>query len=357
MRFTSGRTAALAALVLPATAIAQAPLPAPAVDETLVPYASTASSVRLPDGRTLHLVCAGQGSPTVILAAGGGGNASFVWNAVQPGVAATTRVCSWDRAGLGLSSPSPARQTVDETTRDLEAALQAAGIAGPYVVVGHSTGGYDSLVFADRHPGEVAGMVLVDPTPLPDQARAGATPVIDAILGGKPAWAALLERCAAAIRAGAIGPQGPDPDGCFRTPPPPPDYPPALREAVVNSMAGATPAVIAIAMDDIAFHSSPEKLALDAGLATRSGRTYGSMPLVVLSAGEVGDSPQNPPEVNAELQTLLANKHLAHAQFATLSARGQQRIVAGSVHDIQHEKPQAVIDAIVEVVNEVRASR
>lgn len=354
MGFDNRCTAALAALLLPAIATAQAPAPAPAVDETLVPYASTEHSVRLPDGRTLHLVCMGQGSPTVLLASGGGGNPSFVWSLVQPGVAATTRVCSWDRAGLGLSSPSAARQTVDETTRDLEAALNTLGIAGPFVVVGHSTGGFGSLVFADRHPDDTVGMVLVDPTPLPGQEQAGATPIIDSIMAGTPPWVAALQKCAAAIRAGTVRPEGPDPDQCFSAPSAPPNYPPALREAVVAATAGAAPATIATAMSDIAFHSSPEKLALDAAFATRAGRTYGDMPLVVLTAGEAGTSPLNPAEVNAELSILLANKQLAHADFTTLSTRGRHRTVPGSAHDIPHDDPQAVIDAIAEVVREAR---
>ena len=109
-----------------------------------------------------------------------------------------------------------------------------------------------------------------------------------------------------------------------------------------------------MAMDTIAFHSSPAKLATDGAFATRPGRNFGAMPLVVLTPGEIGASPQNPPEVNAELQTLMANKQLAHAEFAALSTRGRHRTVPGSAHAIPHDAPQAVIDAIVEVVGEAR---
>ena len=188
----------------------------------------------------MHLVCMGQGGPTVILASGGGGNLSLHlehWSSpASPRPRASARGIA---PGLGMSSPSPAKQTVDETTRDLEAALQAAGIAGPYVIVGHSTGGFDSLVFADRHPSEVVGMVLVDPTPLPGQKRAGETPVIDEILAAHPPpWVTALERCAASIRAGTLKLGGPDPDHCLEPPPPPPDYPPALAEALNGTQGG-----------------------------------------------------------------------------------------------------------------------
>ena len=131
-------------------------------DMTLLPYASAEDAVRLPDGRVINMVCAGSGSPTVILTAGAG-NWSTTWNKVQPAIAERTRVCTWDRAGYGLSGPSPHVQTIDNTTADLEAALVAGEITGRYVVVGHSLGGLESLLFKDRQPANVVGMVLVDP--------------------------------------------------------------------------------------------------------------------------------------------------------------------------------------------------
>ena len=74
----------------------------------------------------------------------------FLRNKVQPAVAQKTRVCAWDRASWGLSSPSRQPQTADNRTSDLQAALKADGIKGPYVVVGHSMGGYESLLLKDR---------------------------------------------------------------------------------------------------------------------------------------------------------------------------------------------------------------
>jgi pimeloyl-ACP methyl ester carboxylesterase len=93
------------------------------VDEALAPYASVADSVKLRDGRELHFVCMGKGSPTVILTAGMGDFAGIAWSAVQPAMARITRVCAWDRPGFGLSDGDPVKQTVSTTTADLEAAL------------------------------------------------------------------------------------------------------------------------------------------------------------------------------------------------------------------------------------------
>src|SRR6185369_3246156 len=119
------------ALLSTSPAVSQGGAP-PAVDRSLLPYASTENSARLPDGRTIHLVCTGHGGPVVLLTAGGSGW-SISWAQVQRAVAAKTRVCSWDPAGLGLSDPSPQPQTSDNMASDLEAALKALHIDGPYV--------------------------------------------------------------------------------------------------------------------------------------------------------------------------------------------------------------------------------
>lgn len=113
-------------------------------------------------GRKLHLYCTGAGSPTVVLDAGLGNDWSS-WRLVQPRVAAFTRVCAYDRAGLGESDPAPAGPcTSADAVADLHALLGAVGRRGPYVLVGHSSGGHNVRLFAATYPGEVAGLVLVD---------------------------------------------------------------------------------------------------------------------------------------------------------------------------------------------------
>src|SRR5215831_16938356 len=83
-------------------------------------------------GRKLHLYCTGKGSPTVILIAGGSAF-SIDWALVQPKVAEQTRVCSYDRGGLGWSDPGLAEETVEETVSDLHALLHASGEKGPFI--------------------------------------------------------------------------------------------------------------------------------------------------------------------------------------------------------------------------------
>ena len=103
------------------------------------------------EGRTINLICLGNGSPTVVLTAGLG-SWSVVWRWVQPPLARGTRVCAWDPAGFGFSSPSSEPQDAVHLTEDLEQTLKDADVAGPYLMVGHSAGAFVALRFADRHP-------------------------------------------------------------------------------------------------------------------------------------------------------------------------------------------------------------
>jgi pimeloyl-ACP methyl ester carboxylesterase len=120
------------------------------------------------DGYQMHIYCIGEGDPAVILDAGMG-NSSLVWNLVQPEVAKFTRVCSYDRAGLGWSESrhgrlpfGVARRTTGQMVEELHLLLKNAHVPSPYVLVGHSLGGMNMRVYASTYPNEVAGMILVD---------------------------------------------------------------------------------------------------------------------------------------------------------------------------------------------------
>jgi pimeloyl-ACP methyl ester carboxylesterase len=326
-----------------------------AVDTSLAPYASTRDSARLPDGRIIHIVCMGRGSPVVILTAGAGGW-GIVWNKVQPAVAEKTRVCAWDRAGFGLSQLSPEPQTVDNTTTDLEVALKAGNIGGPYVVVGHSLGGLESLLLADRQPRNVVGMVLVDPT-VPDQTERfkRVAPGLSRGPAQENPAVALFHKCAAALRAGTVKAGGPDPDGCLRPPASPPEYPPELRAALNKRPSELSAETVASAMDFLAASASPQWLEADTKIAIKPERNYGDMPLIVLTAGETPSLPGQSDAVNAERSLQQAEFRRAHDDLAALSTRGVNRVVADSSHYIQQIRPQVVIDSIDEVVDEARA--
>ncbi len=112
-------------------------------------------------GYSLHIACQGTGSPTVIMEAGLG-EPSLNWALVQPQVATSTRVCVYDRAGLGWSDKSPKPRTANIMVDELHTLLKNANIEGPYIMVGHSTGGMLVRLYAHSYPTDVVGMVLVD---------------------------------------------------------------------------------------------------------------------------------------------------------------------------------------------------
>src|SRR5919112_2869137 len=125
--------------------------------------AATPPPGRLVDigGYRLHLWCTGNGAPAVILDTGLGGS-SADWGFVQPEVARFTRVCSYDRAGMGYSDRGPSPRTARRIASELAELLRRSGNAGPVVLVGASIAGFDVRLFASDHPDRVAGLVLVD---------------------------------------------------------------------------------------------------------------------------------------------------------------------------------------------------
>ncbi len=114
----------------------------------------------------LHIDCVGEGLPTVVLEAPATGM-SAAWGWVQPEVARLTRVCSYDRTGLGWSDAGDRPYQPSAGAGELHTLLQSAGEPGPYVVVGQGLGAAFAVLFAAQFGSDVAGLVLVDP-PAPD---------------------------------------------------------------------------------------------------------------------------------------------------------------------------------------------
>jgi pimeloyl-ACP methyl ester carboxylesterase len=113
------------------------------------------------NGHQMHLYCTGEGSPTIVLDAGMG-NYSTAWAKVQPELSKTTRVCSYDRAGMGWSTPGPDPRDANEIAAELHALLQKAGVSGPIVLMGHSMGGINIRSYASNYPQDLAGMIFIE---------------------------------------------------------------------------------------------------------------------------------------------------------------------------------------------------
>jgi pimeloyl-ACP methyl ester carboxylesterase len=340
--------------------------PAPTPEDGMTPYLTPQRGVHIEKGRTINLVCLGQGSPTVILSAGLG-SWSFMWGHVHPALAERTRVCAWDRAGYGFSSPSPEPQDIVHTTEDLERALQKAGIRGPYVMVGHSMGAYESLRFTDLHRQSVIGMILVDPD-IPDRAA------VDERIA--PQFAAVSraladqvvkqrQDCAAELRDGTLKSGTPQFERC--TAPPLPAFFPRLKAAIARLNADPARLLTQASLEkEHATGNSPREV-------INAQRHYDDMPLIVLTAGRDEASalsslsalpPGTPgagtPEELAQLREQIAlflrdGWGPAHDAYAALSTRGRHQLVPDSGHNIMVDKPAVVISAVIEVLNESQA--
>jgi pimeloyl-ACP methyl ester carboxylesterase len=296
-------------------------------------------------GFRLHLHCAGEGSPAVVLDAALGAS-SVSWSLVQPLLAATTRVCSYDRAGFGWSDAGPMPRTAGRMADELRTLLGRAGVAPPYVLVGHSFGGLVMRIFAARRPAETAALVLVDPAhpedwvkPAPkEQAR------IDRGVrlcghGARAARLGLARVVSLLVSAGALGAArglvtlatrgglSRQDEGILA---PVSKLPPAARKPLAQFW--TRPRFFDALGSQIESVCVSARETLDAGA---SG--YGDLPLITISS-------TNPGEYRLRQQEALAR----------LSTRGQHVMASNSGHWIPLDEPQLVVDIVRGAVVEVR---
>lgn len=235
-------------------------------------------------GRALFLRCQGTGSPTVVLEHGLGSDAT-AWRTVQEAVAEETRVCVTSRAGMGFSDPIPGDETrtAQDALEDLVSALDGADVSGPYVLVGHSFGGFVVRLFVDEHPDDVVAMVLVDSSHEEQTERQAQ--LLEQLLSPE-AWAEISQ-------AGEVG-------------------------------------------------ANPERMGVEAsGTQVAAAGKLGDLPLIVLEAG--GHDLQEQDEVQQAMADLWST---LQGELASLSTNSAHIVVPDSGHFIQTEQPDVVIDAI-----------
>jgi len=274
-------------------------------------------------GRKMHILCTGEGSPTVILESGLGD--SFVsWRKVQPQIAAYAHVCSYDRAGLGYSESSDEPRTSQVIATQLHALLQAAGIAPPYVLVGHSMGGYDVRLYTKAYPSEVVGMVLVDASH-PDQDNRF-PPDLKAMEGS---WQREQEFLKYTMPFGVPRLLGFCEDD------------PVERAAGCNWSS---------AREQVAeMKAFPESAA-----QTATAGSLGDLPLAVLSHDPDKLNTELPPDIAKPVNQLWEKMQ---EELAHLSTRGTQTISKNSSHYIQFDNPELVISTVRRIVEEARSTQ
>ena len=293
-------------------------------------------------GHSLHLYCTGEGSPTVILEAGGG-SFSLDWSLVQPEVAKSTRVCSYDRAGLGWSEPGPLPRSAGRIVSELHAMLQAAGEQGPYVMVGHSFGGMVVRLYAARYPGEIAGLVLVDAAYEYQWERLGAD--YAQIFSSERASLQVMTILTRLGLLRLLGPaMGEDsiPSWIKLLPQ---DILPARLVFLIRSVGYQTTYA-----EYQALKQSIAELKVEAG-------SLGDLPVVVMTSRhsidpDIALGPINLPEDRIEL---LNSQHVElQAELAQLSTRGQQVVEENSNHALTVYVYQSVVAFIQQVVGDAR---
>ncbi|MBL8213759.1 MAG: alpha/beta hydrolase [Bryobacterales bacterium] len=271
----------------------------------------------------LNLHCTGRGKPTVILEAGLADSLDS-WSRVQPGIARLARVCSYDRAGYGYSDAGPMPRTSERIASELHSALASAGETPPYLLVGHSYGGYNVRVFHGKYPQEVAAILLVDSTQ-EDQYR---------LL--PPAWVAM--GAAARLRASRQAFWAPLAIGL------------GVTRLQLRLQGRTVPPVILQSKYLRARASEFQNIEGSAEQARASGH-LGGKPLLVLTAGRLIDAALAA-ALSAEDQKAYQQTWITELQprLARLSSLGKQVIVPDSGHDIPSERPDAIIAGVRELI-------
>lgn len=216
---------------------------------------------------------------------------------VIPAVAKTTRVCAYDRAGLGRSDKAALPRTSRDVASDLHLLLAKAGIQPPYVLAGQSFGGMNVRMFTHLFPDTVAGLVLIDSS-LPD----------------------LYPELSKVLSAPSPGDK---------------DY-----ELIKGWREGS----------DLSQSREWVDLKANAALVRATG-SFGDRPLIVLTQSPQWNDPYAPDDIEPLIDAVSQR---LQAELARLSTRGKLIVASKAGHNIQADEPQLVIDAIVDVVRQVR---
>lgn len=277
-------------------------------------------------GYRLKLNCSGAGNPTVVLESGLG-DVSVEWEPVQSEVAKFTRVCSYDRAGYGGSDAGPKPRTSAQIAQELHSLLQDAAEKPPFILVGHSFGGYNVRAFNGRFSDEVAGLILVD-TVQEDQYK---------LL--PPVW----KQVGAALRA---------------------HYRSQARRApllvelgierlILQARGKAENSYLYLQSKYLAARSDElEHIQISAEQARAAG-SLGDKPLIVLTAGKkpaAGTLGLTEKDWD-EYQRVWADD--LQLRLARLSSRGKREVVEDSGHDIPSERPDAIVNAVREIQRQI----
>jgi pimeloyl-ACP methyl ester carboxylesterase len=288
----------------------------------------------LVNGKRMHINCTGAGSPTIVLDSGLGWD-SLEWGGVQPVLAKSTRVCSYDRPGFGLSEAQSGPRDAAHIAGELHALLGAAGVSGKIVLMGHSIAGMYIREYATRYPEQVAGLVFIDSsTPLQDR---------DARLNmgqgaGMPLWESILQMRAAAIVGyprlkGDCAAAGSDADAKI-------DHETAAK----------------IGEDLCHVHYKAVQAEYDSfdasGLETLHTGPFGDLPILVIS--EDTTKVFSSPSPTAREREFASTWDGMQENLKNLSRRGRRIIAQGSGHNVTLERPDVIEREVPRLIEAIR---
>ncbi len=297
------------------------------------------------NNRLMHIYVTGEGTPPTVVFESGMGASCLSWAEVQPEVAQFCRAVSYDRAGHGWSDPRHEPRTAQQIAQELHALLDAAGVPGPYVLVGHSFGGYVSRPFAYLYREDVAGVVLVDSihpaeweNPTPEQLRVISVGLRYARIAAWLARLGLVRFCLARVARGS----------------------PRLAWAATSAFGASVSSAVQRIAGEIrklpapilpvvrAFWSQPKNF-------ISLGQHVAVLPVSAAQAAAVKSLADLP------LVVLSGDHHAApyadwQRDLAQLSSRGVQIVVGESGHWIHLDRPELVTRVIREVVAAARSA-
>jgi len=292
------------------------------------------------DGQRLHVVCAGDGGPTVVFESGIAAS-SLSWTCVQRDVAAFTRACAYDRAGLGWSDAARRPTTVARMLAELRGVMENVATTGSSVLVGHSFGAFLVCGYASQHPADIAGLVLLDPPSdwheiTREHARLLRGGIQLSRVGGILARLGIVRACLALLTGGAPG----IPRNFARI-----FGPTAVRtlERLVGEVrklpSDVHPIVQALWCQPKCFAAMADHLAALEETASFVSRVTSlpNVPLVIISSGDQS-----------------ADTIARHRQLARLSSQGRHVIAERSTHWIQFDEPDLVVTTIRAIVERAR---
>ena len=285
-------------------------------------------------GRSLHLVCKGDGATTVLLENGLTGNYS-AWLLVQNALAPRAKVCSYDRAGLGWSDTSPNATRAEFVAADLDKLREAAGLRGPTILVGWSAGGVFIRHYYHAHPDGIVGLVFVDSS---HEQQGNRLPSGEEMAKVQRDNMALLGWCKRLAWTGAVRISG------------------AMAEAATAQHMPESIRGESVAMSNRTDYCTGVVHEIDGFQADVSSaeppRTLGDLPLVVLTRGLPSSASEFPVPISQEL---LDQQDRVWAELqvelAALSSRSSHRTVANSGHAIPIQAPEAVVAAVNDLLD------